>query len=64
MTHFIIESKQGVLHRIDKNLWEVSMKTGKDLRNGLIFSDMNQLEERGFKIIDEVPANAKFRFGY
>lgn len=64
MKHFIIESKNGVYRRLDSDLCEVSMKTGKMLRYGLSFYNLESLEERGFKIVDEVPKNINFKWGY
>lgn len=64
MEHIIIESKNGVYRRLDENLCEVSMKTGARLRYGMTFSDMEQIEKRGFKVVDRVPANVTFRWGY
>lgn len=65
MKHLIIKSNKEVLHRLNSdNLYEVSMKTGKDLSYGLSFTSLENIEERGFKVIDEVEAGTKFKWGY
>lgn len=64
MTHIIIKSTNEVYHRLNSNLYEVSMKTGKQTRYGLSFTSMDDIEKRGFKVINEIPANRTYRFGY
>lgn len=55
MTIYKIRSRQYVTRMVKETkygLVEISMKTGRELRYGMTFLDLNDLEERGFELID------------